>query len=104
MIKKFWNLGRVKQIIEEALNLDITHFYEDLAFVEHSPIVIMFDHDDLFRFKCYFSKDCSDKDRSALFAKIEEASPRNQMVAVNAGTFEMSQLENEELKIDFHDE
>ncbi|MBP9023017.1 MAG: hypothetical protein KBH06_07435 [Spirochaetes bacterium] len=103
-MKKLWNLGRVKQIVEEALGLEITHAYEDVAFVEHSAFIIMFDHDDLNKFKCYFSKDCSEKDREKLFKKINEASPRNQMTAVNAGTFSMEQLENEEIKLNFHDE
>lgn len=103
-MKKLWNLGRVKQIIEEALGLEVTHAYEDVAFVEHSAFVIMFDHDDLNKFKCYFSTDCSEKDRKAIFAKIDAASPRNKMTAVDAGTFSMDQLENEEIKLHFQDD
>ncbi|MBP8083357.1 MAG: hypothetical protein KAZ87_09180 [Spirochaetes bacterium] len=103
-MKKLWNLGRVKQIVEEALGLEITHAYEDVAFVEHSAFIIMFDHADLNKFKCYFSNDCVEKDREKLFKKINEASPRNQMTAVNAGTFSMEQLDNEEIKLNFHDE
>lgn len=104
MIKKFWNLGRVKQIIEEALELDISHVYEDMAFVEHSALIIVFDHDDLNKFKCYFNVDCPPEDRAHIFSQIESASPRNNMVPVNAGTFTMEQLEGEEIKVEFKDE
>ena len=103
-MKKLWNLGRVKQIIEEALGLEVTHAYEDVAFVEHSAFIIMFSNDDLNKFKCYFSTDCSERDRKSLFAKIDAASPRNKMTAVNAGTFSMEQLENEEIKLNFQDD
>jgi hypothetical protein len=97
-----WNLGRVKQIIEEALQLDISHVYDDIAFVEHSALVIVFDHDDLDKFNCYFNIDCPDEDRARIFSLIEEVSPRNKMKPSNAGTFKMEQLENEEIKISFN--
>jgi hypothetical protein len=102
-MKKMWNLGRVKQIVEEALQLDISHVYEDIAFVEHSALLIVFDHDDLERFKCYFNVDCPDEDRAHIFSLIEKFSPQNKMTPANAGTFTMEQLENEEIKISFNE-
>jgi hypothetical protein len=104
MVKKMWNLGRVRQIIEEALDLGITHAYEDMVFFEHAALIVVFDHDDLFRFKCYFNVDCPEEDRARLFAKIASASPRNKMTAVDAGRFEMTQLEGEEIRIELRDE
>ena len=103
-MKKLWNLGRVKQIIEEALNLDVTHVYEDMVFIEHSALLIVFDHEDTGKFNCYFNTECPAPDRDMLFSLVELASPRNKMTAVNKGTFILEQLEGEEIKVVLKDE
>lgn len=99
-MKRMWNLGRVRQIIEESLGLDITHFYDDMVFVEHSALLIVFDHNDTAKFNCYFNTDCRPEDRERMFALISDASPRNSMTAVNRGEFSMTQLEDEQIHID----
>jgi hypothetical protein len=103
-LKKLFNLGRVKQIVEEALGLDISYAYDDVLFVEHSALVIVFDHDNLNKFKCYFNVDCPPDDRLRIFTLISGVSPRNNMIPVNAGTFTLEQLEGEEIKLSFNDD
>ena len=103
-MQKLWNLGRVKQIVEEATGLDISHVYDDIVFIEHSAFLIVFDHENLERFKCYFSADCPPDERERIFSLINAVSPRNKMTALRAGTFSMEQLEGEEIRFLFHDE
>jgi hypothetical protein len=98
-MKQLWNLGRVKQIIEEALNLEITHVYEDMVFIEHSALMIVFDHEDTGKFNCYFNTECPIPERDMIFAQVNHASPRNKMIAVNKGTFILEQLEGEEIRV-----
>ena len=99
-MKQMWNLGRVRQIVEESLGLDITYFYNDMIFVEHSALLIVFDHHDTGKFDCYFNRDCQPEARERMFSLISEVSPRNSMTAVNRGEFRMTQLEDERIRVD----
>lgn len=98
------NIGKVKQIVEEATGLDITHFYDDIVFVEHSPFIIVFDESDPDNFFCYFSMDCGADERVSIFKNISEAAFRNGMKCSDTGRFEMSQVDGkEELEIKFYE-
>ena len=97
-------LGRVKQIVEEGCGLDITHFYDDLVFVEHSPFLIKFDAANSRLFHLYFSRDCPEEDRQKLLLKMNTACQANEMSCEHAGTFSFEQTDaDEEIKINFYE-
>lgn len=97
-------LGRVKQIIEEACHLDITHFYEDIVLVEHSPFLVRFDADDMRFFHLYFNKDCSQENRVILFERLKKASEANEMRCADSGSFSLEQVKGkEEISIQFYE-
>lgn len=102
---KMLQLGRVKQIIEEATGLDITHFYDDVVFVDNSPFVIIFDRNDTELIHIYYNQECSGSDRMKLNFRMIEASSANKMKCRDAGEFKMSQIEGaEEIRLELIDQ
>jgi len=99
----FFNFGRVKQIVEEACGLEITHVHEDLVFIENSAFMLQFDLVDLEHFKVFFNPECPKEDRDQLFYKLSSAAPRNGMRCTLDGTFEMVPVaDKEEFTLTFH--
>jgi hypothetical protein len=101
---KFRNLGRVRQIIEEATGLDITHSYEDLAFVEHSAFLVRFDDNDASNFFCYYNTDCPPQERVSITERLVAASEINKMKCSIAGSFTLSPVDGkDEISITFQE-
>ena len=96
-------LGKVKQILEEGFGLDITHFWDDLAFVESSPFIVQFDSDPQY-LKIYFSRDCEEKNRAGIMARFRSAASANGMRCGESGSFSLEQIEGaEELSVRFYE-
>ncbi|HEY1405075.1 MAG TPA: hypothetical protein VF857_00560 [Spirochaetota bacterium] len=99
---KFRNLGRVQQIVEEATGLEITHSYDDLAFVEHSAFLLRFDDSNADHFYCYYNTECPEEEVKSISERLDSASQKNAMKCSHAGTFTLSQVEGkDELSITF---
>jgi len=95
-------LGKVKQIIEEATGLEVSHFYDDLVFVEHSAVLIRFDKTDLKNFFLYFNPDCDKASREKLISSFNKAAENNSMRCTLKGQFKLSEVPGkEEVRVDF---
>ena len=97
-------LGRVKQVVEEACGLEITHFYDDIVLVEHSAFLIRFDQVEQRDFHVYFNRDCRKEDRLKILSKLLKASEANGMYCIYSGSFSMEPKPGqEEIEISFYE-
>lgn len=96
------SLGKIKQIVEEATGLDITHVFDDLVFVENSAFLIRFDHRNFNQFYLHFHRDCGDPYRKDLLNEMEAAAQGNGMKCLPEKDFTMEQIPGkEEVRITF---
>jgi len=98
----FFDLEKVKFIVKDACQLDISYAYQDLVFSEHGLFIIQFDADDSNHLSCWFNAECSEKYRVALMDSLQMTGKLNKIYVEYKGTFEMIQKENkEEIDIEF---
>ena len=93
-------LGIVKEIIEQT-GLEVTHVYDDLVFVEHSPFLIQFDDDNPDTVRLHFNVDIKTEARDMLERRISDAASERKLQVKTTGRFEMTQREDSE-EIDIH--
>ena len=98
---KFRDLEKVRVIIKEATDLDISYAYDDLVFPDHSAFLIKFDNKDFNSLHCYFHEDCLPKEKDIIFKKLERSCWENDYNIVNAGRFYMEQ-KGEEVELHFN--
>lgn len=98
----FYNLEKVRFIIKDGCQLDVSYAYEDLVFSEHSLFIIQFvkgSPTDLF---CWFNHECSENYQTALFESLELTARLNDMHLIKKGTFCLKDKpETEEIDIEF---
>ena len=101
---KFFELGKVRQIVEESLGLEVTYFYEDLVMVEHSPFIIRFDQEETDLFHVYFNQDCAEPDRATLFSRLSDSAARNGLRCVRTGSFRQNPVAGKEaMELQFYE-
>lgn len=95
-------LGKIRQIVEEATGLEITHCHDDLVFLEHSVVLLRFDDSDFSHFFWYARTDCPPENRALLLAAFKTCAGNNGMHCSDAGNFSMTEKpETEEILIHF---
>ena len=90
------NLGKVKQTVEEALGLDVSHVWEDLVFVEMGALMIRFDDTNPGHVWLHFHEDCNAEDRPSLLDLLTKAGKSNGLAFTTAGDFNMVPVEGKE--------
>lgn len=101
-IMKMRELGKLRQIVEEAVGLDVTHIFEDLVFVEMSAFLLRFDDTDFQHFFVYFSHECEREARKYLWAALSQTAKKHGMDCRDEGSFRLQGTEGrEEVTITF---
>ena len=99
---KLFALGKLREAVQQATGLDITHVYEDLVFVEHSPFLIRFDHDDLTKVYAHFNIDCDTEDKEKLLGRLVDTASMEGLNCVDAARFTLEPVDGkEEIRINF---
>lgn len=97
-----YELEKVKFIIKDALQLDISYAYDDLVFSEHALVIIQFDKNDVNKLYCWFNTGTTEEFRVAAFESLGITCKLNRVKLENKGLFDINQKENgEELDIKF---
>jgi len=92
-------LGIAKEIIEAA-GMQMKYTYDDLVFVEHSPILVQFDDKNNKNLKVYFNVACEAKAPEKIEKSLNNAAAEREFTITNTGEFEMGQKEGaEEIEI-----
>jgi hypothetical protein len=96
---KFRPLGIAKDIIQ-ASGMQVTYTYDDLVFIEHSPIIVQFDDENKKNLKVYFNVDCEAAAAEKIEKKLNDAATEREFTITNSGEFEMAQKKGvEEIEI-----
>lgn len=96
------SIGKIKQIVEEATGLEVTHIFDDLIFIENSAFLLRFDDGNFARFFLHFHEDCGGSYREDLKKGLEAAAEANGMRCTPEKDFTMEQIPGkEEIRITF---
>jgi len=102
MAKRLREMGKLRQIVEEATGLQITHVHDDLVFVENSVLLLQFDDSDFDNFFIYFVPECDQANRDGLLNALKITAKNNGMHCSDKGQFRLTELpEKAELVIEF---
>lgn len=96
---KFRPLGIAKEIIQAA-GMQVTYTYDDLVFIEHSPILVQFDDKNKKNLKVYFNVDSEKAAAEKIEEKLNDAATEREFTITNIGEFEIVQKKGaEEIEI-----
>ena len=96
---KFRPLGIAKEIIQAA-GMQVTYTYDDLVFIEHSPVIVQFDDENKKNLKVYFNVDCETAAAEKIEKKLKDAATEREFTITITGEFEMAQKRGvEEIEI-----
>ena len=96
---RFRPLGIAKEIIQAA-GLSVTYTYDDLVFIEHSPIIVQFDDINKSNLNIYFNVDCEKTEAKKIEKKLIDAATEREFTVTISGEFEMAQKKGvEEIEI-----
>ncbi|MBP1676189.1 MAG: hypothetical protein H6Q20_748 [Bacteroidetes bacterium] len=99
---QFFEIEKVRFIMKDGCQLDISYAYEDLVFSEHSLFIIQFVKGSASDLNCWFNHECSEKYQTALFESLEITGKLNGMNLIRKGTFCLiDKPETEEIDIEF---
>ena len=93
-------LEKLRVLIKEAVDLDVTYAYDDLVFPEHTAFLFRFDDADENHFFCHFHKDCIPEERRLISNKLSTVFGANESTVSFMEMFELEQ-KNEEVEIRF---
>ena len=94
------DLEKVRAIIEDATNLEVSYAYEDLVFPDHTAFIIQFDDVVANHFFCYFHKDCNPADQKDLETQLTASCLKKKCKLTFKGSFELEQ-KGEQVNIHF---
>jgi len=95
-------LGLLKQTVEEATGLEVTHYFDDLVFVTMGAFLFRFDNTTPGRVHLHFQKDCERAAREELFQKLTQRAMANKLTLVLAADVVLEPVEGkEEIRICF---
>ncbi len=98
---QFRPLGQLKNVIEN-LDVDISHTYEDLVFLEHTAYIIRFDDKIYNRLYIHFNEECPENDAKDIFADFKKKAEAEGFDAILDKKFKMeADEENEQLRLEF---
>ncbi len=97
----FRPLGKVREIVQAA-EFDVAYAYDDLVFSDHSMFVLRFDDDVPSKLHLYFNVECDTSEAARMEKLLVTAGQVGEMNIVNAGKFEVKQVDDkEELEVVF---
>lgn len=100
MDMNYRDLEKVRVIIKDATDLDVTYAYEDMVFPDHTAFIIQFDDNNLNNLFCYFHEDCKGEDQDKLFKSLMSVCKESKVTLDNKGAFKLEQ-NGEKVEIHF---
>lgn len=97
---KFRDLEKVRVMVKEATDLDISYAYDDLVFPDNTAFIIQFSDDDDALFYAHWRKDCIPQLAAEIQKKLEETFEKHGCQLVYKGKFMLGQ-KGEEIEIRF---
>ncbi len=88
------DLDKVRVMIKEATNLDISYAFDDLVFPEHAAFMIQYNDVETEDFFCFFHKDCLADAKTDIFGKLTSTFNRHGSTIAHKGGFVLNQVED----------
>lgn len=85
-------LGDVVELVQ-AMGLNVTYAYDDLAFIEHNAFLFRFDEGR--KLSLFFNEDCPEEDAKKLEQQIVSLSRKGNLSVNRRGIFSMKQIDGE---------
>ncbi|MBN2530879.1 MAG: hypothetical protein JXR76_31120 [Deltaproteobacteria bacterium] len=85
------HLEKIRAIIKEATDLDISYAYDDLVFPDHSAFLIQFDDSNPDHYFCYFHEDMNPDDKAKLTENLHLACQMHKCSVTFKGAFNLKQ-------------
>ena len=93
------HLEKIRTIIREATDLDISYAFDDLVFPDHSAFLMQFDDKDENHYFCYFHEDMNSDDKVKLSENLRMACEMHECRLTLKGAFNLKQRGGE---VDIH--
>ena len=85
------HLEKIRAIIRDASNLDISYAFDDLVFPDHSAFLIQFDDNDPDNYFCYFRDDINTGEKAKLIENLNMACQMHKCRLTLSGAFALKQ-------------
>lgn len=85
------HLEKIRTIIREATDLDISYAFDDLVFPDHSAFLIQFDDDNVDNYFCYFHQDMIPEEKVKLTENLTMACEMHKCTLTPRGAFNLKQ-------------
>lgn len=97
-------LEKVRFIIKDACQLDITYVYDDLVFAEHGVFLLQFMNPEGTQLACWFNNETTESDEIRIFDSLVRTASLNDCSITFKGHFSMEQKAGtDEIDIKFVD-
>lgn len=98
-------LEKMRFIIKDACNLDITYAYDDLVFAEHGIFLLQFLNTEGTEMACWFNNEVNESDEINMFDSLVRSASLNTCKITFNGHFSMQQKAgSEEIELKFEKE
>ena len=97
---KFRDLEKMRLMIKEATDLDISYAFDDLVFPDHTAFIIQYSDEDDRLFYSHFHQDCLPHSVIEIQENLERTFSKNGCRLIYKGKFLLGQ-KNEEVEIRF---
>lgn len=96
-----YDLEKIRFIIRDAVQLDLSYAYDDLVFSEHGLFIIQFDKADDKKLYCWFGMETTKTFRDVSFESLQLTCKLNKIMLERKGLFEVKNNESSE-QVDIH--
>ncbi len=93
------NLGVVKEIVE-AVDMDISHAYEDLVFLTHNALLLQFAADDE-TVLVHRNQEADPSELNGAIQRLKEAAADRETLFLDGDRYTITQMADETLGIEF---
>ena len=88
---KYRDLEKVRKIVKNATNLDISYAYDDLVFPEHAVFIIQYDDKKEDSFFCHFREECEPEEKKRIMADLIKSFRDEKCTIAEKGKFRLEQ-------------
>ena len=94
------HLEKIRVILKEATDLEISYAFDDLVFPDHSTFLIQFDDTDENNYFCYFREEMTDAEKTEISDRLKLVCEMHKCTLTLRGAFNMKQR-GENVDIEF---
>jgi len=86
-IVNFYELEKIKFLIQDACGLDVSYAYDDLVFAEHGLFIIQFLDQEGKELLCWFNNDIIEENEIKMFDSLVKSATLNASAITYSGRF-----------------